>query len=196
MSVNALIHMNVIISDDLASPIKRLHISYVEKNDAWTQGKKMMGFYRVEKFLVNGKPSYTSEHKEGLYAVWYDENKNWCVGLSSMRGTKEWQPSFFAYGKVHSGGDDFCPTDTDYFWNYMDRNGVWKPTNQGFKIVSAQNETLKGTAVGGAAGAANVVAGADALAKYLKKRQQRTSESGLLKNGQNLTVEESEICLL
>ena len=189
--------MNVLISDDLT--IKRLHVSYVEKNDAWTQGKKMIGFYRVEKSLVNGKPSYTSEHKEGLHAVWYDENRNWCLGLSSMRGKKQWQlgqPSFFAYGKVHSGGDDFCPTDTDYVWNYMDRNGDWKPTNQGFKIVSAQNETLKGTAVGGTAGAANVVAGADALAKYLKKRQQRTSESGLLKNGQNLTVEESEICLL
>ena len=160
--------MNVLISDDLT--IKRLHVSYVEKNDAWTQGKKMMGFYRVEKFLVNGKPSYTSEHKEGLYAVWYDENKNWCVGLSSMRGTKEWQPSFFAYGKVHSGGDDFCPTDTDYVWNYMDRNGDWKPTNQGFKIVSAQNETLTGMAVGGTAGAANVATGAVALAKYLKKK--------------------------
>ena len=43
-------------------------------------------------------------------------------------------------------------------------------TNQGFKIVSAQNETLKGTAVGGTAGAANVAAGAVTLAKYLKKK--------------------------
>ena len=136
---NDLAPKNILISDELTSPIKRLHVWYVEKNDAWTQYSKMFGFYRFEKFL-KGKPSYTSEHEEGAYAVWYDENRNWCLGPSSMRGKKEWQlgqPSFFAYGKVHSGGDDVCPTDTDYVWQYSDINGDWKPTNHGFKIISA-----------------------------------------------------------
>ena len=97
----------------------------------------MFGFYMVEKSLVKGKPSYTSEHEEGAYAVWYDENRNWCLGPSSMRGKKEWHCNFYADGKVHSRGDDFCPTDTDYVWQYTDRNGYWKPTNHGFTIISA-----------------------------------------------------------
>ena len=97
----------------------------------------MFGFYMVEKSLVKGKPSYTSEHEEGAYAVWYDEYRNWCLGPSSMRGKKEWHCNFYADGKVHSGGDDFCPTDTDYVWRYSSRNGGWKPTNHGFKIISA-----------------------------------------------------------
>ena len=133
-----LIHSNALISDELACPVKRLHVWYVEKNDAWTLHNKMFGFYRVEKSLVKGKPSYTSEHEEGAYAVWYDENRKWCLGPSSMRGKKEWHCSFYAGGKVHSGDDDFCPTDTDYVWQYSDRNGDWKPTNHGFKIISAQ----------------------------------------------------------
>lgn len=128
--------------DELASPVKRLHVWYVEKNDAWTQWNKMFGFYRVEKSLVNGKPSYTSEHEEGAYAVWYDENRNWCLGPSSMRGKKEFYCNFYADGKVHSGSDDFCPTDTDYVWQYTDRNGYWKPTNHGFKIISAQGKKI------------------------------------------------------
>ena len=98
----------------------------------------MFGFYMVEKSLVKGKPSYTSEHEEGAYAVWYDENRNWCLGPSFMAGKKEWHCSFYASGKVHSGADDFCPTDTDYVWQYSDRNGDWKPTNHSFKIISAQ----------------------------------------------------------
>ena len=91
-----------------------------------------------------------------------------------MRGKKEWYPSFYAGGKVHSGGDDFCPTDTDYVWEYVDRNGDWKPTNPGLQIVSAPNETLEEAAVVGTAGAAIVAAGAVAMAKYLKKKQQRS----------------------
>ena len=138
MFLNYLIHSNALISDELACAVKRLHVWYVEKNDAWTLHNKMFGFYRVEKSLIKGKPSYTSEHEEGAYAVWYDENRNWCLGPSSMRGKKEWHCSFFAGGKVHSGDDDFCPTDTDYVWQYSDRNGDWKPTNHGFKIISAQ----------------------------------------------------------
>ena len=89
---------------------KRLSVWYEEKNDAWTRWSKRFGFYRVENSLVNGKPSYTSEHQEGAYAIWYGENRNWCLGRSSSRGKKEF--CFYARGKVKSGGDDICPTDT------------------------------------------------------------------------------------
>ena len=93
--------------------------------------------YRVEKSLVNGKPSYTSEHEDGAYAVWYDGNKNWCFGLSTLRGKKVWHCKFYASGKVYSGGNDVCPTDKKYVWKYSDANNEWKPVNHGFKIISA-----------------------------------------------------------
>ena len=87
---------------------KRLKVCYEEKNyDAWRRWRNRFGFYRLENSLVNGKPSYTSEHQEGAYAIWYGENKNWCLGSSSLRGKIEC--CFHARGKV--GGDDICPTD-------------------------------------------------------------------------------------
>ena len=69
---------------------------------------------RKTTYLVKGKPSYTSEHEDGAYAVWFDDfddNRNyWCIGPSSSRGKKEWKCCFYAPGK----GDDIYPTDTGY----------------------------------------------------------------------------------
>ena len=89
--------------------IKRLKVWYDEKNYAWTQYSKMFGFYKFEKF-VKGKPFYKSEHEEGAYAIWYDEKRNWCLGLSSYLDEKKWKCRFHAGGK----GDDIYPTDTGY----------------------------------------------------------------------------------
>ena len=128
-----------IISDETALPdiaVQRLSLWYDEKNDAWTKWSKLFGFYRVEKFLVKDKPTYTSEHEGGAYAVWYDENRNWAVGPSYLRGKKVWHCHFYAGGKVHSGGNDVCPTDTDYIWKYS-ANGKWTPAKRGFKIIKA-----------------------------------------------------------
>ena len=88
---------------------KRLKVCYEEKNDAWRRWRKRFGFYRLENSRVNGKPYYTSEHQEGAYAIWYGENRNWCLGPSSSRGKIEC--CFHACGKAKSGGDDICPTD-------------------------------------------------------------------------------------
>ena len=89
--------------------IQRLSVWYDEKNYAWPRWSKMIGFYK--KSLVKGKPSYTSEHEDGKYAIWFDENRNyWQLGPSSALGKKEWNCYFHACGK----GDDIHPTDTGY----------------------------------------------------------------------------------
>ena len=91
--------------------IKRLSVWYEEKSYAWPRWSKMMGFYRFEKSLTKGKPSYTSEHEDGKYAIWFDEKRNcWCLGPSSSRDKKEWNCYFHACGKC----DDIYPTDTGY----------------------------------------------------------------------------------
>ena len=91
--------------------IKRLSVWYEEKSYAWPRWSKMMGFYRFEKSLTKGKPSYTSEHEDGKYAIWFDEKRNcWCLGTSSCRDKKEWNCYFHASGKC----DDIYPTDTGY----------------------------------------------------------------------------------
>ena len=61
------IHKNALLSDDLASDVKRLSISYDKQNAAWTKYSDMFGFYIKEKSFDNGKPSYISEHKGGAY---------------------------------------------------------------------------------------------------------------------------------
>ena len=139
---NSIHKTNDLLSDELPSiDVKRLAVWYDKKNDVWTRYSRMFGFYSVEKFLVNDKPSYTSDHERGAYAIWLDENKNWCLGSSSFRGKKEWHCIFFAHGKGPSGGNDVDPTGSDYTWMYFS-NGDWSFANHGFKIISADGNSI------------------------------------------------------
>lgn len=118
--------------------IKRLKVWYDEKNCAWPRWSKMIGFYKVEKPLVKGKPSYTSEHEDGKYAIWYDEKRKlWCLGRSSSRGKNEcW---FYARSKVKSGGGDICPTDRGHSMNTWTGEGVSRKS----MLVHSRGERVK-----------------------------------------------------
>lgn len=139
-----------LLSDDLASDVQRLSVSYDKQNAAWIEYKDIFGFYSKEKSFVNGKPSYISE--EGPYAIWYDEENKWCVGpqldyISDIfPGHMVNLPRrcfIFAFGRVRSGGNDVDPTDSGYVWGFNSSStGRWEPANGGFKIISADGNSI------------------------------------------------------
>ena len=146
------IHKNALLSDDLASDVKRLSVSYDKQNAAWTKYKDYSGFYSKEKSFVNGKPSYISE--EGPYAIWYDEENKWCVGHDTdlylsyiFPGRMVSAPRLcviFAFGRVRSGGNDVDPTDSGYVWGFNSSiaTGRWEPANGDFKIIPADGNSI------------------------------------------------------
>ena len=103
------------------------------------------------------------ENTTSAYAIWYDEEKKWCVGLhielylsyvfpgfnNSMIGPTVPRQSvrqciIFAFGRVRFGGNDVDPTDSGYVWGIFTSiaNGRWEPANGGFKIISADGNSI------------------------------------------------------
>ena len=106
--------MKTFIFKDLDQHLKQIHsnevisIYHVKNNLDYITGMGIFGIYDLKAELVNGRNYY----EKGEYGIWFTENGNWMIGISSKKGENR------GYAKVKK--DIPFPDDTtNWEWDFL-----------------------------------------------------------------------------
>ena len=91
----------------------------------YTYEPHVFGHFPLQKDQINGRAYF----KKGEFAIWWDGNAKWWIGIDSAKG----QPKGFAYVIQ----DVFCiHTVTDWVWKIVWAGGEWKNAEQVLGVKS------------------------------------------------------------